>query len=99
MATAPQKPERVFQIITGALIALGLPLAFGIPEELSHKIYALAAVIVLAAVIAGAVTAFLRRPNRPFNDSPQRSSAAPTAPRLQALDQKPDPKAWSLELV
>ena len=109
MAQAVQKRERLFEIITGALVALGLPLAFGIPETLDAKVYALSALLLGAAIAGAAAVAFLRRPNRPFSESmpasagmPRSDSAREGAPRKPAAYSelsRLDTGKWNLELV
>jgi restriction system protein len=96
---AIQHQEPVFKITMGALTALGLPLALGIPETINGKLYAVTALLVFAAAAASAIVAFLHRPNRPFNDSPAAAPNPAGAAHASAPEYRPDSNAWSLELL
>lgn len=96
---AVQKREPVFMAIMAALTALGMPLALSIPEGLTGQLKALAALLLVAAVLAGALAVFLRRPNRPFSfDMIGAAGPAAAAPLLYP-EYRRDIKGWSLELL
>jgi len=81
----------------GALGALGLPLALGIPETLADKLYALLALAAISSGGAAAIVGWLHRPNRPFGDGavlPAARASEPPAPERPF-----DPGAWSLDLL
>lgn len=97
---AQQKREPVFTVIMTALTALGMPLALGIPEGLTGQLKAIAALLVIAAVSAGALALFLRRPNRPFSFSMLAGAAdRPAAAPVLYPEYRQDIKGWSLELL
>ncbi len=96
---AIRRQEPVFKITMGALTALGLPLALGIPETVNGKLYAVTALLVAAAAAASAIVAFLHRPNRPFNDSASGAPNPAAAAPARALEDGSDIRSWSLELL
>ena len=102
---AVQKRERLFEIIMGALVALGTPLALGIPSGVTEKAYAMTALLIGAAAAAAAVVAWLRRPGRPFDDSSAAAPAPSTSARTVSVDnprtveQSTDIGKWSLDLL
>jgi hypothetical protein len=80
-----------------SIFGLGLPLALGIPDTLTGNVYALAALLLIAAGSAALIVAFLRRPNRPFS-LPSTPPAAATAP-VRIVEYRLDTSAWSLALL
>lgn len=96
---AAQKREPVFKVIMAALATLGMPLALGIPESLTGRLQAVAAVLVVAAAAAGAIVVFLHRPNRPFSGGPADATSRTEAlPALHPEEQQ-EIKGWSLDLL
>ena len=102
---AVRKRERLFEIIMGALVALGVPLALGIPTGITDKAYAMSALLVIAAAAAALIVAWLRRPNRPFDDSIEPAPAPSTPARSVSLEhprafaENLDTGKWSRELL
>jgi hypothetical protein len=90
-----QKREPVFTVIMAAVTALGMPLALGIPEQLTGKLQAIAALLLLAAACASAMLVLLRRPNQPFGFGLASAIAAP----VLYPEYRQDIKGWSLELL
>ena len=89
----------------GALVALGTPLALGVPEDITDKAYAMSALLIAAAAAAAGIVAWLRRPGRPFDDSSASAPEPATAARTvslenpRAIEDGLDTRKWSLELL
>jgi len=94
-----QKGEPVFTVIMAAVTALGMPLALGIPEHLTGKLQAIAALLLLATACASAMVVLLRRPNQSLSVSIANVlGRAAVAPVLYP-EYRMDVKGWSLDLL
>jgi hypothetical protein len=56
-----ENKQPMFLILTGALTALGLPFAIAFPPTLLEKLFAIAALVAVAAGIAATIQALRRR--------------------------------------
>lgn len=97
MNATGRNPLRLFGILTGAALALGLPLVLNTSSTLPEVLVAVAALLVVAAIVAAGIVAFLWRPNRPFSpaSSPDGDAAAPARMVQYSLSTR----AWSIALL
>jgi len=93
------KREPAFTVVMAAVTALGMPLVLVIPEHLTGKLEAIAALLLIAAACASATVVFLRRPNRPFSFSMANVLGRAAATPVLYPEYRADIKGWSLELL